>query len=189
MRCWLVRRRLLPYEDGDLPAAQRADIERHLSDCRGCAAELTAVRRATALVQSLDEADPGPAFTASVLRRVRSLPIVEEVRAPAAWPVGAALGLAGCLLSAALIVAVLCLDVGGLATRLADLLPAASTVASASGSLLVSLVGVLDTAAQVLGGPMLMALGLDVALLGLVLVCGRRLLRAKPVPAMCFVTL
>ncbi len=38
--CWLTRRRLGAYNDGELPPAARADVEAHVGRCRGCAAEL-----------------------------------------------------------------------------------------------------------------------------------------------------
>lgn len=54
--CWLTRRRLGAYQDGELSPAVRARTAAHLEGCPGCAVELQALGRLrTALVAEVPE--------------------------------------------------------------------------------------------------------------------------------------
>ncbi len=55
--CWLTRRRLGPYQDGELGQAARARTEAHLAACPSCAAEGEALAR---LREALLAAVPEP---------------------------------------------------------------------------------------------------------------------------------
>jgi anti-sigma factor RsiW len=85
--CWLVRRRLDAYQDGELSPAARARTAGHLARCAGCAGEVRALEKlARALAVEAPEpaeavwdafwpqvrarmATAGPADDAAVLRR------------------------------------------------------------------------------------------------------------------------
>ncbi|HJW31976.1 MAG TPA: zf-HC2 domain-containing protein [Holophagaceae bacterium] len=56
------------YVDGELEATQARLVRAHLDHCPGCAQWMTALSRATALLPRLAEVDPGPWFTARVMR-------------------------------------------------------------------------------------------------------------------------
>jgi anti-sigma factor RsiW len=57
MRCFLIRRRLDAYQDGELPPAVRVRVETHLGRCSGCRGELAALGRLRA---ALTAATPVP---------------------------------------------------------------------------------------------------------------------------------
>lgn len=67
------------------PSAALSD---HLAICAGCRAELAALLRVAALIAECPAADPGPGFTADVLRRLQS------ARSPS-WMAATALALVG----------------------------------------------------------------------------------------------
>ena len=52
--CWLTRRRLDAYQDGELAPAARARTAAHLERCRDCAAELAALGRLRAELRTLE---------------------------------------------------------------------------------------------------------------------------------------
>jgi anti-sigma factor RsiW len=52
--------RLDAYHDGELPAAERSDVEAHLRDCPSCVAELAAIRRMSGAFAGTTA--PGPSY-------------------------------------------------------------------------------------------------------------------------------
>lgn len=179
MRCWLVHRWLVRYDDADLAAEQMAAIEQHLSTCESCSAELTQLRGAMALVESLPEVATDPEFTAEVLTAIRSRRVAEQPAAPVTWPVGAALGAAGLLLSAAIIVGALTFDWESVGKGIVALAPSASAVLDVARLALLQSLQMLDTVSRALAEPVLFALVADVVLLMAVLVVWRRLATAR----------
>jgi anti-sigma factor RsiW len=139
MKCESVREKLLRYEDGDLPARQRAEIEQHLATCGACARELARLRRTVGLVESLPEAPVARDFTRRVMAAVRALPRREPTPA-LRWPVGLGLGSAGFVLTLTILVGAL---VGGP--------PSIKGLSEAALPLLGVLVGWGRVAADVLG--------------------------------------
>jgi anti-sigma factor RsiW len=69
--CWLVRRRLGAYQDGELSPRARGRVEAHVRRCEPCGWELAALGRLrTAL--TLDAADPAEAVWAAFWPQVRA---------------------------------------------------------------------------------------------------------------------
>jgi len=69
--CWLVRRRLGAYQDGELPPGSRSRVESHVSRCETCGRELAALGRLrTAL--AFDAADPSEGAWAAFWPQVRA---------------------------------------------------------------------------------------------------------------------
>ena len=85
--CWLTRRRLDAYHDGELAPGARGRLEGHLGRCRGCAGESAAIRRLqTALMADAPEL-PGSvwdAFWPQVRTRLQA-PLVSEPFWRRAW--------------------------------------------------------------------------------------------------------
>jgi anti-sigma factor RsiW len=83
MTCWLTRRRLGAYRDGELPGPARLRVEAHVAWCPGCRAELTQLERLrAALAGSVAEPLPATwdAFWPQVRARIASAPA--PVRVP-----------------------------------------------------------------------------------------------------------
>src|SRR5262245_39846590 len=69
--CWLIRRRLSAYQDGELSAAARGRVESHVGRCEACQRELAGLSRLrTAL--ALDSVDPPEAVWAAFWPQVRA---------------------------------------------------------------------------------------------------------------------
>ncbi|MFQ6133752.1 MAG: anti-sigma factor family protein [Armatimonadota bacterium] len=182
MKCWLVRRRLFSYQDGDLPERQRAQVQQHLRACPACAAQLARLCRTVDLVETLERVQPRPDFTAEVMRAVRAQPAPQPATAPPSLrPVGALLGFAGCLLSVALVLIAVSLDWGALGLQLADLAPSLGVVAEVLGLALTKLLLGLEAGAQALAQPVVFVLVADIILLTLLLAIGRRLTARRSV--------
>ena len=179
MKCRWVRRRIVRYDDGDLPPGEIAEIEAHLDTCHSCSAELAQLRGAVSLVESLAEVEPGAAFAADVLAAIRSGRAVEQPARPIAWPVGVALGAAGFLVSAVLIVGVLTIDWGSVGRAAVALAPSARVLLDVARPALVQSLQTLEPVARALTQPVLFALLADVLLLMAVLVVWRRLATAR----------
>jgi anti-sigma factor RsiW len=63
---------LEPFIDGELAAAQRQAVERHLAGCAGCAASLAEARELAGALRALPELACPPAVTAAVLAHARA---------------------------------------------------------------------------------------------------------------------
>jgi anti-sigma factor RsiW len=174
MNCRTTRRRLLRYQDGELPSAERLEIERHLQDCRACAREHAKLARVIGLVESLAEVAPPRDFTTNVLRALAGKAQVTAAPIPIAsrFAAGALLGSAGLVLSALIVGALVMLVVGDSAAIGPVAVAAAKVIA------LVLEVGSVsaEALALALARPVLWLLIADIALLLLVVAGRRRLL-------------
>ena len=179
MTCWAVRRRLVAYDDGDLSPGQTAEIEAHLAACQSCSDELAELRGAIGMVESLAQEEAGPEFTADVLAAIRSRRVAEEPARPVMWPAAVGLGLAGAVVSVALIVGLAALDWESVRQAGVALAPSARALLDVAGLAFVELLKMLDTVSQALSQPLQLALLADVLLLGAVLVVWRRLATAR----------
>jgi anti-sigma factor RsiW len=106
--CWLVRRRLDAYRDGELDAAVAARTDDHLAGCGECAAELASLGRLHSAL-ALDFAEPPEAVWDAFWPQVRARVAASEPepRNRRAWPsLGAhpRLALGSVLAAAALVV-------------------------------------------------------------------------------------
>jgi hypothetical protein len=72
MRHAVVRERLSALLDGELPDAERARVERHLSSCAACRAELEELRRTVELLRGLPSVDVPPELTRRWIEGVRA---------------------------------------------------------------------------------------------------------------------
>jgi anti-sigma factor RsiW len=114
--CWLIRRRLDAYQDGELSAAARARTAGHLARCAGCAGEVRALEKLAAAlaVEAPEPADAvWDAFWPQVRARMATAGSAEDtaaLRRPA-WSWGAALGDRRLALGSALAAAALALVV------------------------------------------------------------------------------
>ena len=68
--CWLIRRRLGGYRDGELSAGTRRSIDAHLQGCERCSRELEALNRLHSAL-TLDVADPPEAVWTAFWPQVR----------------------------------------------------------------------------------------------------------------------
>lgn len=66
--CARVRDLACAYVDGELESARRSLVGGHLEHCHACARMVASLARATSLLPRMAEVDPGPWFTARVLR-------------------------------------------------------------------------------------------------------------------------
>jgi anti-sigma factor RsiW len=78
--CWLVRRRLGAYQDGELSPGTRHRVETHVRGCTQCEGELSALGRLKAAL-ALDTADPSEAVWTAFWPQVR-----DRITAPALAP-------------------------------------------------------------------------------------------------------
>lgn len=71
--CVALRRRLSEVVDGDAPAGERADLERHLDDCPPCESVERTLERVVVLVRASAEASGAPpaGLHERVMRHVR----------------------------------------------------------------------------------------------------------------------
>jgi anti-sigma factor RsiW len=69
--CWLVRRRLGAYRDGELSPGARSRVAAHVGRCEPCGRELAALGRLRAAL-ALDAADPPEAVWAAFWPQVRA---------------------------------------------------------------------------------------------------------------------
>jgi anti-sigma factor RsiW len=175
MTCWAVRRRLVAYDDGDLSSDQAAEIEVHLAACQSCSDELAELRGAIGMVESLAQVETGPEFTANVLAAIRAESETELSARPVMWPAAVGLGLAGAVVSVALIVGLVALDWESVRQAAVALAPSARALLDVAGLVFVQLIQMLDTLSQALTQPIQFALLADVLLLMAVLVVWRRL--------------
>lgn len=72
--CLRVQDLACDYVDGELEATHQRLVHAHLEHCEPCAHLMTALARATALLPRMAEADPGPWFTARVMRATLHAP-------------------------------------------------------------------------------------------------------------------
>jgi anti-sigma factor RsiW len=105
--CWLTRRRLGAYQDGELSPGARARVEGHVAGCAGCADELRALERLHAALAVPPPEVPDAVWDA-FWPQVRSRLAAEPVARPAPgwgwiqegvwgrrrWAVGSALAVA-----------------------------------------------------------------------------------------------
>jgi len=86
--CWLVRRRLDAYRDGELAPGVRARVETHLAGCRRCPEELAALTGLHEALAARDLDEPAEpvwdAFWPQVRARLAEVPAVGG-RERAAW--------------------------------------------------------------------------------------------------------
>ncbi|MFQ5811226.1 MAG: anti-sigma factor family protein, partial [Armatimonadota bacterium] len=174
-----TRRRLNRYEDGDLSPEQTAAMEEHLDVCPRCSAELAELRSAITLVESLEQVEPVAEFMAEVLWAIRSRRSAEQPAEPVTWPVGVALGFAGLVVTAALIVGLATLDLEGIRGAATAIGALWEPVFDVARSFTVEALQVLGTVGRALTQPLLFALVADVLLLMAVLVVWRRLVTAR----------
>jgi anti-sigma factor RsiW len=105
--CWLTRRRLGAYQDGELSPGARARVEGHVAGCAGCADELRALERLHAALAVPPPEVPDAvwdAFWPQVRSRLAAEPVVrpapgwgwiqEGVWGRRRWAVGSALAVA-----------------------------------------------------------------------------------------------
>jgi anti-sigma factor RsiW len=112
--CWLIRRRLDAYQDGELSPAARARTAGHLARCAGCAGEVKALEKLAAAL-AVEALEPEEAvwdtFWPQVRARMAAGGPVEDVAAlrPPAWSRGSLLGHGRLALGSALATAALAL--------------------------------------------------------------------------------
>lgn len=98
MTCERVEELLSAYLEGELGAAERAEVERHLAACPACAELLVELREVTGAMASFPEAEPSPALMARLYgiperkagRRKWFRPVFDYLTRPALQPVYAA---------------------------------------------------------------------------------------------------
>jgi anti-sigma factor RsiW len=87
-----ISRRLSAYMDGEVPAGERAGIERHLAECPACAATLVEYRSLSTAIRH----QPAPAMPEALSQRLHGR-IDQLSRRPLERFVGLLSGIAACL--------------------------------------------------------------------------------------------
>ncbi len=95
--------RLSDYLDGELGAAERAELESHVDGCARCRQELGALRSTVGLLRSLPEPEPPASLVADVMARLAKQSPARAARAPSGGTL-AITALAAGLAAAALLV-------------------------------------------------------------------------------------
>jgi hypothetical protein len=132
-------------------------VEAHLRECSRCSAELEALRRAVALVESLDEMNPASDFTVRVLAGVRTQsrqsasPGIEQSPARL-WPLGVALGAAGFAATVAMVWLVLSISLSDAAHWPVIAMPLVHVTAEVGRQVADALATVLGALARALPG-------------------------------------
>jgi anti-sigma factor RsiW len=85
--CWLVRRRLGAYQDGELSPGARHRVEAHVRGCTQCGRELSALGRLRAAL-ALDTADPPEAVWTAFWPQVRDRIAASAPGPRSAWERG-----------------------------------------------------------------------------------------------------
>jgi anti-sigma factor RsiW len=70
MNCTHWEERIALYAGGDLPAAEAAEVERHLGDCPGCQVFASGLKESLHLLQGIHQEEIAPAHFAAVRARV-----------------------------------------------------------------------------------------------------------------------
>ena len=71
--------RLSDYLDGELNAAERAELEEHLSGCAECLAVLELLRQVVARAQGLEDRAPDSDLWSGVAERIRAAASVSDL--------------------------------------------------------------------------------------------------------------
>src|SRR5262245_42119609 len=79
MSCGLEKDRLSGYYDGELDAAERAEVERHIASCSECLRELNELKVAVTDLRSLDRVPAPPAVRLGIARAAAA-PVVRWQR-------------------------------------------------------------------------------------------------------------
>ena len=98
MNCTHWEERIALYAGGDLPAAEAAEVERHLGDCPGCQLFASGLKESLQLLQGIHQEEIAPAHFAAV--RARVMAQLEGSLQPwwrKAWVYGLAAAAAGAL--------------------------------------------------------------------------------------------
>lgn len=99
MNCSEWEERIALYIGADVPASERAEVERHLAECPGCQVFASGTKESLNLLRDAHQDVPDPAHFAAV--RARVLATLEAERRPwwrRGWIYGAALAAAAVLL-------------------------------------------------------------------------------------------
>lgn len=63
VRCWLLRRKLSAYLDGEIPLAARPKVERHLRACESCGSVYVSIATARRTISELPRLQPRETFS------------------------------------------------------------------------------------------------------------------------------
>jgi hypothetical protein len=74
-KCWLTRRKLIEYVDGELSAAARQSVDAHIGACARCRGELAAHQAEMQLANQLELSSPSVDFTARVMAHIAAQPV------------------------------------------------------------------------------------------------------------------
>jgi hypothetical protein len=72
LACDGARDRMAPWIAGEMEPAACRELEAHLRACPGCSAEAEHIRRALALLETVEAPDPGPLYWSSFGPRLRA---------------------------------------------------------------------------------------------------------------------
>ncbi len=167
MKCEQVERVLDDYLDGVLPADEVRELERHLDECPECARSFGGLIATVRELEALPDPEAPADLVPAVIGRLEERRVVEQ--ALPAYQVGWALGLAGAVLTALILILlpgvvwIACTVLSGLGASVAAALGALPHLGA-----LAALTAV--TVADAVDGILKVALALDLVLLGAVLV-------------------
>src|ERR1700730_11425152 len=83
--CWSIDPLVTPYVDGELPAADRQAVEKHMSGCTPCRARIATEQAVRDLVGA-SRTEPTGARAPAVLRARCMAPVLPRVPAPHPGP-------------------------------------------------------------------------------------------------------
>jgi hypothetical protein len=72
-----IRKSLSAYSSGDLPPAERAWVEEHLSSCRSCRAELAELKTTLQTIRAVQPVDPPTWLTSRIMSHIVEQPVVK----------------------------------------------------------------------------------------------------------------
>src|SRR6516162_11805528 len=96
MNCSFDKEKLSGYYDGELAAAEKAEVERHIASCSECLRDLGEIKSAALLVKELPRLRAPKSIAEGVSREIQSAGKVQSlarVRRFVLWSAAAAAGL------------------------------------------------------------------------------------------------
>ena len=94
MNCSDAAERITALVDGELPPAERAEVERHLEGCAACRDARSAEEAVAARLRAVPRPVPPPVLAASVMERIAAAPPrrrsaprgASSPSGPSSWP-------------------------------------------------------------------------------------------------------
>ena len=80
MKCRTVKKKLSPYQDGEVNPWEQEQIASHLADCQDCREQYAQLEKVRLTLAEIAEIRPDPWFCRQVVKKIK------EPRAIRSWP-------------------------------------------------------------------------------------------------------